>query len=496
MRLSLFRKESSRRASTGERRVAAGADDYQARVAQQVEQYLDEEIHELPGIYHYWSNKHLGPLIDETFGPGTIPEIYAREFASAIARTGQTSLVSLGAGDGATEVEIAKALKAAGDPAFSIELVELSDHLLGRAAESAREAGVADALRFSQCDVNQWRPAQTYAGVMANHSLHHFLQLENVFDAVWDGLDPSGVFVSFDMIGRNGHQRWPEARLFTQFLWDQLPERYKFHRLLRRLESPVFLDWDCSTEGFEGIRAQDILPLLTQKFGFAKFAAWGGFIDVFLDRGFGPNFDPESPEDRAFIDRAQAANEAMLQIGFVKPTQMAAVMVKDRAMTCRSSRGLDPWRCVRDPTTDYARWTGPLVTISNPEARPAPKADPTIIPLIGYGLASDVSDAPFEDGWMGPRIAFRVNPRRQITGLRANGWNADGLAESVELTIDVADQRASKVLGGGLFGFDLVLRTPLDEPVDVAIRASPVRIASETDHRLVSVRLDTIELLH
>jgi SAM-dependent methyltransferase len=476
--------------------VAAGADDYQSRVAQQVEQYRDEEIHDLPGIYHYWSNKHLGPVIEQTFGPGSIPEIYAREFASAIERTGRTSLVSLGAGDGATEVEIAKALRAMEVRDFSIELVELSDHLLGRAAESAMQAGVADGLRFTQTDVNKWRPTGTYAGVMANHSLHHFVELESVFEAVWKGLDPTGVFVSFDMIGRNGHQRWPEARLFTQFLWDQLPERYKFHRLLNRLESPLFMDWDCSTEGFEGIRAQDILPLLTQRFGFAKFAAWGGLIDVFVDRGFGPNFDGESPTDQAFIDRAQAANEALLQIGFLKPTQMAAVMVKNRATTCQSSRGLDPWRCIRDPTFDLAPWTGALETAANRRAEPEPRMPPASIPLIGYGLASDVSDAPFEDGWMGSRIAFRVNPRRRITGLRVNGWNAEGLAESVELTIDVADQRASKLVGGGLFGLDLVLRTPLGAPVDVAIRASPVRMASETDHRLVSVRLDTIELLH
>jgi len=33
--------------------------------------------------------------------------------------------------------------------------------------------------------------------------------------------------------------------------------------------------WDCSKQGFEGIRAQDILPLLVKKFSFRSFLGFG-----------------------------------------------------------------------------------------------------------------------------------------------------------------------------------------------------------------------------
>ena len=54
---------------------------------------------------------------------------------------------------------------------------------------------------------------------------------------------------------------------------------------------------------FEGIRAQDILPLLVERFTFDEFIGFGNVIDPFVDRSFGPNFDIASPK----ISRSWAA---------------------------------------------------------------------------------------------------------------------------------------------------------------------------------------------
>ena len=54
---------------------------------------------------------------------------------------------------------------------------------------------------------------------MANHSLHHVLALEHLFAQVSATLREDGVFVVNDMIGRNGHQRWPEALDLLQRIW-------------------------------------------------------------------------------------------------------------------------------------------------------------------------------------------------------------------------------------------------------------------------------------
>jgi hypothetical protein len=149
--------------------------------------------------------------------------------------------------------------------------------------------------------------------------------LEHLFDVVGASLQPHGRFIVSDMIGRNGHQRWPEALAIVRELWRDLPPSYRYNRQLQRYE-PEFLDWDCSTSGFEGIRAQDILPLLLDRFGFDMFLGFANVIDPFIDRGFGPNFSADSQSDREFIDRVHERDQAEIDAGSIKPTHMFAVM--------------------------------------------------------------------------------------------------------------------------------------------------------------------------
>jgi hypothetical protein len=94
---------------------------------------------------------------------------------------------------------------------------------------------------------------------------------------------------------------------------------------LRRQED-AFLNWDSSGAGFEGIRSQDVLPELIRRFSFEFFYAYGNVIDIFVDRSFGPNFDPEDARDRALIDKIQAIDIEMLADGRLTPTHMFAVM--------------------------------------------------------------------------------------------------------------------------------------------------------------------------
>ncbi len=81
------------------------------------------------------------------------------------------------------------------------------------------------------------------------------------------------MFVTNDMIGRNGHQRWPEALEIVNQYWHELPEAYRYNKLLSRYE-PEYMNWDCSTEGFEGIRAQDILPDSVLSSGVNSWVRW------------------------------------------------------------------------------------------------------------------------------------------------------------------------------------------------------------------------------
>jgi hypothetical protein len=156
--------------------------------------------------------------------------------------------------------------------------------------------------------------------------LHHFQDLEMLFRKVREAIGGQGVFVVSDIIGRNGHMRWPEALDVIHRIWQTMPDRYKYNHLLRRYES-VYENWDCSVGGFEGIRAQDILPLLLKNFRFEVFLAYGNIIDVFIDRAFGHNFDVNNDEDKRFIDMIAELDEALLEAGTVKPTHLISLPV-------------------------------------------------------------------------------------------------------------------------------------------------------------------------
>jgi hypothetical protein len=96
-----------------------------------------------------------------------------------------------------------------------------------------------------------------------------------------------------------------------------------------RSDRESFVDHDCSNEGFEGIRAQDILYLILNRFKPHKFFAFGGFIEVLVDRGYGPGFDNENEWDRKFVLAMAKINDMMLDAGMIKPTSMMAHFTKD-----------------------------------------------------------------------------------------------------------------------------------------------------------------------
>lgn len=342
-------REPLRRLLPGSGSTGLIADEYAARIEQENQRFAnDRDVHALPAIYHYWSNKYLLPMELE-FGARHPEDFLATYLHAAVSRTGSARprFVSLGAGNCDAEVRIAQALVERGLADFTLECLDINPAMIDRGRALAAEAGVGHLVVPVCEDLNQWRPARVYDGVMANQSLHHMVALESLFDAVHGALlDARAAFVISDMIGRNGHQRWPEALAIVREYWRELPPSYRFNLQLQR-EEPQFLDWDCSVEGFEGIRSQDILPLLLERFGFEVFLGFANVIDPFIDRGFGHHFDPSNPRDLAFIDKVHARDEAEMAAGTIKPTHMLAVLSIDPGVTCRYRGNLSPRASVR-----------------------------------------------------------------------------------------------------------------------------------------------------
>ena len=308
-----------------------------------------EQVHDVPAIEHYCSEKYLTPLL-ESFGFQTDDDFFVCEILEAMDRcVGPHRILSIGSGNCDTEIRFAELLRAAGRRNFVIECMDINAEMLRRGAMQAKSRGVEEFIVPMRGDFNAWKaPGRVYAAIIAYQSLHHVVNLEGLFDAIRGALLPEGIFVVSDMIGRNGHMRWPEAHEIVNEFWRKLPSSYRHNRLLGAT-TEEYVNFDCSKAGFEGIRAQDILPLLVERFSFKVFIPFRNVIDAFIDRSIGPNFDPAREWDRDFIDQVHAADVAAIESGRVKPTHLLASMTVRPLFAPRFPGRLSPEFSIRTP---------------------------------------------------------------------------------------------------------------------------------------------------
>jgi len=322
---------------------------YGSRLEKELEFFQSyQNVHDLPQIFHYWSNKYLVPKF-QPFGFANPKEFFCLYMSRICRKFEGTScrFVSIGSGNCDLDAEIVEALLKSGISNFILECLDVNKEMLERGRALAQEKAIVQHMTFCSTDINAWQPRQEYHAVLAIQSLHHFTELEMLFEKIYQSLRSEGYFITDDMIGRNGHMRWPEALEIINELWKELPNQYKYNHLLKRLEVE-YENWDCSKEGFEGIRSQDILPLLVKRFHFDFFIAFGNLINIFVDRCFGHNYDPNKEWDRNFIDRVHAIDELQIEKGAIKPTQMMAAMTKYPTQM-KVYKHLTPEFCVRWP---------------------------------------------------------------------------------------------------------------------------------------------------
>ncbi len=328
---------------------ARSGSSYASRVAAERSRYDDcHVVHNLPDIFHYWSNRHVRPRL-ESLGFSTPNDVF-RKYVEEQCEAGASAplrFLSIGSGNCDVEVSLASHLRSTGRANFIIDCVDMNPTMLERGRKNAAAKEVAGCLDFLPADLNQWAPAHEYDAVLANQTLHHVVELESLMGKIKSCLKPEGSFIVSDIIGRNGHQRWPEALRIVHEFWRKLPPSYRFNQLLQRYEE-LYENWDSSAEGFEGIRCQDILPLLIDHFQFKFFFAFANIIEPFVDRAFGPNFNASAPWDQEFISRVHERDEQEILSGRIKPTHLLAVMSKHPVGDMIYSEPLTPRFCLRD----------------------------------------------------------------------------------------------------------------------------------------------------
>jgi SAM-dependent methyltransferase len=416
---------------------------YQRQVASEIRQFANTpRIVERPAALRWWYERYQIPRLQAVFGAANELEVIAAAIGDAVRRTGLTDVISLGASDGVIEVGIIEAAIRQGQPWFRIHGLELSPILVASGRQRAAEMGLAERLFLHQADLNRGVPDWLdgpVAAVSVTSVLHHVVELETLFDSVLRVLHPQGSFVVEDVVGRNGHRRWPEVLGLVRAIWATLPEALRFDHVRGRPDR-WYEDWDYATEGFEGQRAQDVLPLLLQRFVPERAHVWGCLVEMLIGDCFAANFNPDVPEHAAYIDRVQQLEDRILEARLTTPTAIFGVfrpqgvergepvLFRDRA----AQWGLRPPRAGLPQDLAALGYQSPF-----PPPLPPPLVSAPLGVAISFGAAGD-GGGMLRWGWSGPEadltwglgaasaIAFIAVPRAESLTVRSYGYVAPG----------------------------------------------------------------------
>jgi CDP-glycerol glycerophosphotransferase (TagB/SpsB family)/SAM-dependent methyltransferase len=273
--------------------------EYERKIEKEIKIYENQEIvHNLPQNHHIYTSKALSsPLLSFT-GFSNYFDWWANELDMLTQKLSRKVYgLSIGSGNGDSEINILNRVK--NKHLIEFVGVDINPTMIQRANDSARALGL-NSLRFMEGDFNDLKLDRDYDFFIANHSLHHVVELEKLFKVIADHSSRNMIFLINDMIGRNGHVLWDGTKEVVDSIWNLIEPKYRINAYSKQVDDSV-LNIDCSTEGFEGIRAEDILPLLISNFDFDIYIPFSSVISRFIDRAYGHNYDINTQKDVEII---------------------------------------------------------------------------------------------------------------------------------------------------------------------------------------------------
>ncbi len=278
----------------------------------------------LSPIFAYWSGHFLAPDA-QRLGIGS-PESFFLDHIrrSATGANVPVRVLSVGSGSCGMEIELAARLHADGS-AVHITCLDFNPALMRRAAATAQERGVDALMTFEarDCNLSFALPAQEV--IIVNQFFHHVTELEAFCGSLRRSLAAQGVLLSSDIVGRNGHQLWPDVETVVQEAWATLPANKRHDRHFHTASSR-YRPINHAAYSNEGVRAQDIVGCLLAEFDFELFFSFGGAIMPFVERRIGFNFDPQLAEDREWIGHVHTLDAAALAAGRYPAANMIAAL--------------------------------------------------------------------------------------------------------------------------------------------------------------------------
>jgi 2-polyprenyl-3-methyl-5-hydroxy-6-metoxy-1,4-benzoquinol methylase len=171
------------------------------------------------------------------------------------------------------------------------------------AIESARKTAEAEGLQgltYEVADLNtaEFGP-ETYDVVYAHAALHHVFHLEHLLDQIKRTLKPGGLLVIYEYIGPSQMQFPQRDLLLADTFLKVIPEGYRKLRRQNGIKSTaarLSLDEMNRSDPSEGIRANEIVPLVASRFEVRHFRYIGGTLLLLVFNEIAGNFKEDDAE--------------------------------------------------------------------------------------------------------------------------------------------------------------------------------------------------------
>jgi hypothetical protein len=146
--------------------------------------------------------------------------------------------------------------------------------------------------------------------IFAHAVLHHVINLEMLFEQIAQGLTSRGILQLVEVIGKNKRLLWEENERFANVILAAFPVE-----LTRGAKIQV-----TEEEGMEGIRQEQILPLLRERFEALYEYTHGAFMRyICTDERFGRYLSPEHEVSRRYLDLLIDIDKSTVRHGILRP---------------------------------------------------------------------------------------------------------------------------------------------------------------------------------
>lgn len=262
-------------------------------------------VHASDSWNYYWQRVHeallAGPFYD-------LPACLDLRFGDV----GPIEILSLGSGYCGHELDLARRLRSS----CRIVCTDINQDLFAEARSVAADEELN--LEFTTEDLNFMAiPAGRFHLIFAHASLHHVINLEHLYEQIEGGLAPGGILHIVEVVGKNRKLIWDENERLANALLDVLPNE---------VTGGIRLDVPEEGDGMEGIRQEEIIPLLRERFSPLFEYRHGAFMRfVCTHSDLSRRLDPNLPEGRRCLDFLIDADLAAVRHGVLEPLELWGV---------------------------------------------------------------------------------------------------------------------------------------------------------------------------